>query len=314
MQEQQKTAKKKIIKSFSFLAFLCIIIVVIVLAILNWLDLLSYDTIMTSLSLKNKPAVNSDFSVHFIDVGQGDCELIISGGKVALIDGGDVETAKKVVSYLKAQNISRIDYLIATHPHSDHIGGLADVVDSFNVGQVFMSKPSDGLIPTTLCYEKLLNSINNKGLKISQPIFNEVLYLGEATLNLFPPQKDYADLNNYSIISKLKYKNISFLFSGDAQKAEELDLISQGVDIKADVLKVGHHGSATSSDNAFLQKVGPQICVISCGAGNSFNHPSSETIKRLNEYTKNVFRTDLLGTIVFSSDGNSLEYFYRKGD
>ncbi len=311
MQSTQKNIKKKI--KLSVLTIFSILIILI-LAVLNKFNVLTYNDMLVSVGLREKPSSNSDFSVHFIDVGQGDCLLIRSGNISVLIDSGEKEYSSKVIAYLEAQNIKKLDYIIATHPHSDHIGGLSDIIDQFPVGKIYMSGVPKEITPTTAIYENLLNTIKKNDLKISCPNFRETLDLGKAKLELFPPRKKYDNLNNCSIISKLTCGDTTFLFTGDAEKEAEQDLIKSGVDLNANVLKVGHHGSGTSSSDEFLEKVYPQFCIISCGADNSFNHPNKSTVVRLNKYTQNVIRTDLFGTIIIETDGKNYKYYYEKGD
>lgn len=290
-------------------------IVILVFGILFLLDkvgIVNYDSILTSLGLKDNTTIDGEVCVHFIDVGQGDSELIISGNKTVLIDAGEKEYGTKVTEYLKKYNITKIDYVIGTHPHSDHIGGLETVINNFEIGEIFMPKIKDDLVPTTTTYLNLLKAIKNKGLKISSGEFGQRINLSKSELILYPPQKDYDGLNNYSIVTKLIHGKNTFLLTGDAETIEEKDLINSSADLKADVYKAGHHGSSTSSSSAFLKKVKPQICVISVGEGNKYRHPSDVAIKRMSEYTENIYRTDLLGTIVIVSDEKGLHLTYEK--
>lgn len=310
MQSKQQNHKKKI--NLTLAGFFVVILVI--LSILNKFNILTYDNILVELNLKEDKSTESEVSVHFIDVGQGDCILILSGEKSVLIDAGDVDEASKVVAYLKAQNINKIDYIIATHPHSDHIGGLPEVIKAFEVGKIYMAKVPDNITPTTVVYENLLKAIKNKYLKISSPDFGEILDLGDSRLELFPPKTEYDNLNNCSIVSKLTHGKNTYLFTGDAEKEVEQDLIKSKIDLNSKVLKVGHHGSNTSSTKDFLKEVNPQICVICCGVDNSYNHPNAKIVKRLNDYTESIFRTDMLGTIVIESDGENLKYKYENGE
>lgn len=308
-------ARQKYKKKINKVTSIVITIIAIVLTAFYALDkngILSYNSILTSLGLKDLPVASGEVSVHYIDVGQGDCELIMSGDKVVLIDSGERDCGQTVVNYLNKQNITKIDYVIGTHPHSDHIGGLSDVINNFEIGKIYMPKVPDDLVPTSSTYTKLLETIQNNNLKISTCKFGEIIQIDECQLIMYPPLGDYDNLNDYSIMCKLVHGNNNFLFTGDAEKAEENDLIGSGVDISADVLKVGHHGSSTSSSKDFLKKVNPSICVISVGDDNSYNHPNSKVVDRLNEYTDCVFRTDLVGTVVMISDNDGIRYTLEK--
>lgn len=312
MQSTQKNSKKKI--KLSFILAILSISIILILALTNYCNILTYNDILVSVGLREKPSANSEVSVHFIDVGQGDCILIQSGNISVLIDSGEKEYSSRVIAYLEAQNIEKLDYIIATHPHSDHIGGLSDIIEQFPVGKIYMSDIPKEITPTTAIYENLLKTVKENNLKISCPYFRETLDLGKSKLELFPPRKEYDNLNNCSIVSKLTCGDTTFLFTGDAEKEAEQDLIRSGADLNADVLKVGHHGSDTSSSDDFLKRVNPQFCIISCGADNSFNHPSKSTVARLNKFTQNVLRTDLFGTIIIETDGCNCKYYYKKGD
>jgi len=234
---------------------------------------------------------------HFIDVGQGDSELLqLPNGQTMLIDaGGDVR------SYLQTLGIQKIDYLVATHPHADHIAYMEEVITNFNIGAIYMPRVSH----TSKTFENMLLAIQRKGLSIKTAkagvtILNE----GNLNINIVAPVKDtYDDLNNYSTVIKVVYGSTSMLFTGDAEALSEGQITAN---IDADVLKVGHHGSSTSSSNSFLNRVTPKIAVISCGAGNSYGHPHSETLQKLNSRNVEIYRTDLNGTIVITSDGTNL--------
>lgn len=303
---------KKKINKFTSIFVTIVVLIITVFFTLDKNGILSYNSILTSLGLKDLPVASGEVSVHYIDVGQGDCELVISGDKVALIDAGEREYGQKIVNYLNAQNITKIDYLIGTHPHSDHIGGLNKVIKNFEIGNIFMPKIPDNLVPTTSTYTKLLNTIQENNLKISTCNHGEIIQLDDSQLIMFPPLKEYDNLNDYSIMCKLVHGNNKFMFTGDAESSAEKDLIDSGADISADVLKVGHHGSNTSSINEFLKNVNPSICVISVGADNRYNHPSGKVIDRLYEYTDAVFRTDLVGTIVMISNNDGIKYALEK--
>lgn len=242
--------------------------------------------------------------VHFIDVGQGDAAFIeLPGGETMLIDAGESEYGAVVSDYIKKLGYSLINYVIGTHPHSDHIGGLEEVIRKFDVKSVYMPKVS----ANTKTFEGLLTAVKEKGLSVNTAR-KDLFVINNDNLKvkfLSPVQEKYSDLNDYSAVVMLNYKNNSFLFTGDAGEAVESSLEGN---ISCDVLKVGHHGSNTSSSLAFLESVGPEYAVISCGKDNKYGHPHSEAIDRLLRIGALVFRTDLSGDIVIESDGNNIMF------
>ncbi|MGM0438220.1 MAG: MBL fold metallo-hydrolase, partial [Bacillota bacterium] len=220
-----------------------------------------------------------------------------------LIDAGNNTSGEKVVNYIKRKDIDTINYLIGSHPHADHIGGLDDVINSFKIGKIYMPQVNH----TTKTYEDVLLAIDAKGKKIKAAKQGLVI-LEDKELRaeiLSPISNNYENLNNWSVVVKLDYKNISFLFTGDAEEEVEKQLINSGINIKSQVYKVAHHGSDTSNNNNFLEKINPQVSVISVGSTNSYGHPSSSVINELIKIDSNIFRTDKQGTIIISSDGET---------
>ena len=243
--------------------------------------------------------------VSYIDVGQADSILIqIPNGKNVLIDAGNNGDANTITSYLKKQGISRLDIVIATHPHEDHIGSMDTVINTFDIGQVIMPRKDS----TTQTYKSLITAIQNKGLKITEAKAGLKVDLGSEVnaLLLAPNSASYEDVNDYSAVLKLTYGTNSFLFEGDAQELSENEMINAGYNLKADVLKVGHHGSKTSSSSAFLAKVQPKFAVISVGKGNSYGHPAKTTLDKLSNIGAKVYSTDVFKTIVAESDGTNI--------
>jgi len=244
-------------------------------------------------------------TVYFLDVGQGDSILIqFPDDRAMLIDAGPDESGGSVVSYLKQQGVKRIDYLVATHPHADHIGGMAEVIEEFDIERVYMPKVTH----TTKLFENLLLSIKRKGLKITSAraglniIEQDDLY----TSFIAPCGSGYKSLNNYSAVVKLQYGSASFILTGDAEEQSEKEMLAGGANLRADVLKVGHHGSSSSTTAAFLKSVSPSYAVISAGAGNQYGHPHQETVNRLTGAGVKIYRTDTDGTVIFLSDGQTL--------
>lgn len=247
---------------------------------------------------------SNKIEVHYIDVGQGDSILVKQGDKSMLIDAGENHYKEVVLDYLRANGIETLDYVIGTHPHADHIGGLDHVINTFNIGKVIMPKVTH----TTQTFENLIMAIKNKGLKITTPIVGDIYNLGDAKFTILGPNKsDYDNLNNYSVIIKLEYEDNSFIFTGDAETQAELEASKNGLDIKGDLLKVSHHGSDTSSTEIFLDAVNPDIAVITVGAENKYGHPDKEVIDRLEERNIKIYRSDLHGNILAIGDGKNIK-------
>ncbi|MCB2285730.1 MBL fold metallo-hydrolase [Clostridium algidicarnis] len=249
--------------------------------------------------------VNSNLKVHYIDVEQGDSTLIQIDDKNILIDAGPGIAKEKVVSYLKEAGVSKLDYVIATHPHEDHIGNMADIIDSFEIGEFIAPKA----ISTTKSFENMIKSLKAKNLQIKTPNAGDKISLGAAQLEIIAPNNNsYQYLNNYSIVTKLKYGNRSFIFTGDAESISEGEILAKQLDLSADVLKVGHHGSKTSTTDQFLKAINPKYAVISVGKDNNYGHPDKEVLYKLANNNTDIFRTDKQGTIVAESDGNIITF------
>lgn len=245
----------------------------------------------------------TDFEAHFIDVGQGDCILLRSEGESMLIDAGNNKDGDAVVQYLKNAGITSLDYIVGTHPDADHIGGLDVVINSLQIGKVYMPKKEH----TTKTFEDVLLAVQNKGLKITAPKVGDMIQLGSASIMVMGPAVTYEDNNNNSIVLKVVHGKNSFLLTGDAELEAELDELSSGMDLSATVLKVGHHGSHSSTSKDFLEAVHPTYAVISCGVDNSYGHPHIETLNYLNEGQVEVYRTDLSQTIIMTSNGKEID-------
>lgn len=254
--------------------------------------------------------------VHFIDVGQGDCSLIFDKDRTVLIDCGEVDKGIKVARYLKKLGIKKIDYFIATHPHTDHIGGFVDVARKFDVENVIMPKIPDNLVPTNPVYEQFLSFLKeNRAIKVKEARVGEVYGLGRGKLQILGPlRQDYDNLNDFSVVCRFDVGSSSFLFAGDAQKAAEHDLIKSGQKLKANVFKLNHHGSRTSNTKRFLKAVGARIYIASVGRNNPYHHPHVRVLNRIlksnrrkNKNKNKIYRTDLNGSVVFRVDGESIK-------
>lgn len=243
-----------------------------------------------------------------IDIGQGDSILIEAPEANVLIDAGENGKGDEVLGYLKAQGISTLDIVIGTHAHSDHIGGLDDVIRGIGVKKVILPEMAEESVPTTKTYTSLLTAILEKGLKITTAKVGDTYNLGDgAALQIVGPNGVFTDLNNTSVVCRLTYGENSFLFTGDCEdKAETAILQRKGITVSADVLKVGHHGSDTSTSDPFLEAVDPEIALISVGTGNTYSHPVPSTLEKLEKRGIEIYRTDLSGSIVVASDGKKL--------
>ena len=251
--------------------------------------------------------LNENFTVHYIDVGQGDSALIQSNGKNLLIDAGTPESTKPLVKYLKNLGIKKLDFIIATHPHADHIGGMESIIRKFDVDYFCAPKVTEN----TDVFKGMVTALKEKDININTISKSKSLPidLGENTkIEVYSPSDNkYENLNNYSPILKIYYGETSFLFTGDAENEAEMEAVKSNKNLKSDVLKVGHHGSKTSSTDSFLKEVSPKIAVISSGLDNSYGHPAKETLKKLSSYKTKIFRTDEYRTIILTSDGNSIK-------
>lgn len=251
--------------------------------------------------------VNDDLSVHFIDVGQGDCIYISAGEENMLIDCGEADQSGVVTSYLNKLGVEKIDHVIATHPHSDHMGGMSEIIKSYDIGEFIMPHLPDSDIPTTRYFERFLDACEAADLSVTEAEVGRIIGIGEAKAEIIAPNSEkYNNKNNYSVSLILTHGDNSFLFSGDAEKESEEEMLSSGRLHHVTVYKAGHHGSSTSSSKDFIEAISPDYAVIMCGAGNSYGHPHHETLETLAEYVKQVYRTDLCGNIVFESDGTVL--------
>lgn len=316
MAQRKRTASRKKTETLGMSPVLAIILVI--------LGAIFLYSVYLELDKDNVPdaAVNSfiqkdaDLEIHFIDVGQGDCSLIMWEGASILIDCGEREQADTVLKYLKKQGVKKLDYIIATHPHSDHIGGMGDIISSVEVEKVIAPRVSESMTPTTKTYERFLQALKEKSLKLTAAKTGTTYTLSSTKASaegktppkfeVLAPVNDYKDLNNYSVVIRLTYGRTSYLFTGDAEKEAETDILENGGAVDSDVLKMGHHGSSSSSSDRFYEEVSPDICVIQCGTDNSYGHPHKETIEKVNASGAKVYRNDTDGTIIVYSDGDEI--------
>lgn len=259
------------------------------------------------LTQDSKVPKDSKLMISYMDVGQGDAAYIKVNGNNILIDAGPRSNSKELLEQLKAKNIDDFELVIATHPHEDHIGGMVDVFKEYEVKAFYSPK----ITHTTKTYENLVKAVKDEGLKTKELKGGMVIDLGEgAKFEVFTPQKsEYEELNDYSPIMKLSFGDTSYLFTGDAEKlAEEEALAKYKNSLDSDVIKFGHHGSSSSSSNAFIEAVSPKYGIISCAKDNKYGHPHRETLDIIKKYNIKTFRTDTDGEIILTSDGKSINF------
>lgn len=246
---------------------------------------------------------NDLLKVHYLDVGQGDSIFVeLPNNETMLIDAAESYQSENIINYLKNLNYQKIDYVIGTHPHTDHIGGLKDIINTFEIGKIFMPK----VVSTTKTYESLLMAIKDKNLKINTAkAGTSIIDTDSLKINILAPNNStYTELNNYSVVTKITYGTTKFLFMGDAEKLSENEIKEN---VTADVIKIGHHGSNTSSSIDFIKKVNAKYGIISVGLNNKYNLPKEETITNWENSGTKIYLTSTNGTIRASSDGTNIK-------
>lgn len=254
------------------------------------------------------PEQESYFEIHFLDVGQADSALVLCDGKSMLIDGGDSKDSSLIYAYLKDNGIKHLDYIVATHGHSDHVGGLSGALNYATVSTVLCSTENYDNEE----FSDFVRYLEKQNAKISVPKHGDAFTLGSSSFEIVAPMASSEIHNNTSLVLRLVYGDTSFLFTGDAEMEEETDILFSNYTIGSTVLKVGHHGSSSSTSHEFLKKVSPKYAVISVGKDNQYNFPSQETIETLRDANVKVFRTDMQGTIICTSDGKEVKFSVTK--
>lgn len=251
---------------------------------------------------------SNNLDVYFLDVGQADSILLSNNGHYMLIDAGNNEDGPKLVNYFKSLGITKFDYVIATHAHEDHIGGMDDIIKNFDIGTFYMPD----LITTTKTFEDVLDVLSEKQIAFETPTIDQEFSFSDTKITTLYVNNEAKNLNDSSIVLRLKHGTNTFLFTGDASTKVEKQLLNKN--IASDVLKVGHHGSRYSTSKEFLNKVNPQYAIISVGINNTYKHPHDETLKKLNDKKIIIYRTDQEGTIVAESNGNIIQFKTIKTD
>lgn len=265
------------------------------------------DDSASDLSVSDNEVANAPLAVHFIDVDQGDSIYIkLPGGEHMLIDAGEYDYGPVVAEYLENMGVDKLDYIVATHPHEDHIGGMTYVIEQMGADVLYMPDASSN----TYSFERFLDAIENNNIKVKKAQGGvNILKNDNISIDIISPTREiYEEENDYSAVVRLVYGDTAFLFMGDAEKAVEDELLMMSADISADVIKLGHHGSSTSSSEDFMEAVNPALAVISCGKDNSYGHPHRETVSLLKKLDIPSLRTDELGTVIVGSDGNNIIY------
>lgn len=282
------------------------VLLVAVLSLFLTKNFIPIDKVFEESGLRNTQQSSADkMYVSFIDVGQGNCTLLRCGGKAILVDSGEVGAAQTVINYIKNLGIDELNCVLVTHPHTDHMGAMTKILYEFKIDDLIMPEIPEEIIPTNKTYEKFLTAVSDNAGNVIAAKPGETYSYGEMKLEIFAPLRDYDNLNDMSAVSRISYGDTSVMFTGDATTTVERDLLKKNINYSATVLNVGHHGSKTSSSEAWLRAVNPKYAVICCGVNNDYGHPHSLITKRLEEFGIEYFETDLLGTIVFESDSKN---------
>lgn len=309
-----KINKRKIKEQITFTLIIVGVLISLFVTVLEKFNILDWTDIKVATGgIEGTELQGDEFAIYYLDVGQSDCTIIKSGDMTMMIDSGTGNQISNIEESIKTLKIDVIDYLVLTHPHEDHIGGAKDVIEYCTVKNVIMPKLSAENMVTTYTYESLLEAIAEHNINAIPAEPGYEFSLNNASVHIFAPLEQDEDINNMSIVLKVIYGETSFLFQGDAEKKVENALLKTDYDLTADVLKVGHHGSNTSSVDKYLKAVNPEIAVISCGKDNDYGHPHDEVLERIdsNNITPYITATD--GDITIVSDGKTLKVITEDG-
>lgn len=307
-------------KSSAIKSVIALIVVLIIGAIGNYTDIFAFedfeleDIINMATKKKKEPKiVEGKLEMHTIDVGQGDSILFLQGDKVMLVDCGPRAEGETVVNYLEELGIEKIDILIGTHPHEDHMGGMAEVINEFEIGVLYTSDFQDEDVTTTY-YMNFLEAVEEKNANWEIKKSEDEFTFGEADVTVLAPEKDeYDNANNYSMALMVSFGETDIMLTGDAEKQIEEEILDLNYDIECEIFKAAHHGSDTSNTEEFLEEVNPEYVVISAGYENSYNHPMKSVMKRFKSLNATIYRTDESGSIVMTTDGTNIEFDKEEG-
>ena len=266
------------------------------------------DMLLSEVVFGEQETEETFFDIHFIDVGQADAALVVCDGETMLIDGGNRADSQLIYTYLQNEGITHLDYVVATHAHEDHVGGLPGALNYATVGTALCSVEyydSD-------VFETFVAQLAKQGKQIEVPEAGDVFELGSAQVQVLGPVRESDEPNNMSLVLRVVYGNTSFLFTGDAEREEEQDILEAGFILDSTVLKVGHHGSENSTTYPFLREVMPEYAVISVGEGNTYGHPTEDALSRLRDAGASVLRTDINGLICCTSDGENVYFVVER--
>ena len=313
---------KRTIKTISIIFLLLVSVCTISLNIdtdftENILGLVAIDDILEDEGIKTNynydfKSEDSNLKIYFIDVGQADAILINIGSEYALVDAGSESTEEKLISYLSSFNITKFKYIFGTHAHEDHIGGMDKVISNFECENIIFPNVS----ASTITFERFIDSVTKKNKHLIEARAFDIYNLGNVEIKVLWPNASstYDNQNNYSIVLKITYKDVSYLLTGDMEVLVENELLKNNVDVRSDVLKIAHHGSATSTSVKFLNAVNPNYAIISVGENNDYGHPKSAILERLSIRNITVYRTDINGTIISETDGRNIKFTFEKGE
>lgn len=292
--------------------YIWILSVICVIAVIY---LASNPSVLTDIYNKvglSSSVASGKLNIYFIDTGQSDSALMTDGTYSVLIDAGDIDDGNNIASFIKSKGIDKLDTVIISHPHADHIGGMPEILKQIEVKQFYIPDIPDSLMPTTDCFEKTLEllEINKVETKIAEK--GVAFTVGDMNFKVISPAKEYDELNNISAVVRMTYGKSSFLFCGDAEKEVENDILESGEYISSDLIKVGHHGSGTSSIKKFVKAVSPQYAIFCVEEDNSYGHPSAAVVERYEDIGAEIYRTDTHGTITVICDGENIEITTEK--
>lgn len=303
-------------KKKTWITVLILVVVVAAAAVITLYggkgDVPTWENVYESVGLTEETSEPSapEMTVHFIDVGQGDCILVQTPDGSMLVDAGDSAHTDEVLDYLRTHGVTELSYVVATHPHADHIGGMSGVLGTLSVRNILMPRLFEANTPTNATYRKFLTAVKESGAKVIAAKPGMSFTVGRAQCTVLAPYTQSEKLNNMSVVLCVDWGERTFLLTGDAEKASEKEILAGDCAeyLSADVLKLGHHGSSSSSSGAFLEAVNPSFAVVSCGADNDYGHPHRETMDKMQKKQIPVLRTDEQGSIRFVTDGRNLRW------